>query len=160
MTPVRRPFLCSIVDLFFSLCVLHQLIASASENLHRPYGLAISDSFLYWTEKDVGKIQRLALNNVSLPIETLRTENRVLFDIKLFDNTSQTGKINNSKVVQQRATSSNIVYVCNEQERISAAQILARICASLCPRGMSVYAARDSNLIRKTTNHAQCQWPN
>jgi hypothetical protein len=68
-----------------------QLIASASENLHRPYGLALSDSFLYWTEKDAGKIQRLSLNNLSLPIETLRTENRVLFDIKLFDNTSQTG---------------------------------------------------------------------
>ncbi|KAI9558491.1 hypothetical protein GHT06_015278 [Daphnia sinensis] len=69
-----------------------ELIASASESLHRPYGLAISDSFLYWTEKDVGKIQRLSLNNISLPIETLRTENRVLFDIKLFDNTSQTGE--------------------------------------------------------------------
>lgn len=68
-----------------------QLIASGSEHLHRPYGLALNDNYLYWTEKDLGKIQRLSLINLSLPIETLRTENRVLFDIKLFDNTSQTG---------------------------------------------------------------------
>ncbi len=69
------------------------MIASSSGSLHRPYGLTLSDTHLYWTEKDLGKIQRLSLANLSQSIETVRIENRVLFDIKLFDNTSQTGRM-------------------------------------------------------------------
>lgn len=68
------------------------MIASTTDGrVHRPYGMALSESFLYWTEKDIGKIQRLSLANFSSPIETVRNENRVLFDLKLFDNSSQTG---------------------------------------------------------------------
>ena len=63
-----------------------------SPNLQRPYGLTLGDNHLYWTERDMGKIQRISLSNLSQSIETVRSENRVLFDIKLFDNSSQTGK--------------------------------------------------------------------
>lgn len=86
----------------------NQLIASSSEHVRRPYGLALDDHYLYWTEKDEGKIQRLSLMNSSLSVETLRSENRVLFDIKLFDNTSQTGNqtvvFNQSKLLPNHST--------------------------------------------------------
>ena len=67
------------------------MLASTSDHLQHPYSLALYDNYLYWTEKDMGVIQRMSLANTSLPIETVFVENRVLFDIKLFDNTSQTG---------------------------------------------------------------------
>ena len=83
------------------LFFLEQLIAATSAEVHRPYSLALYDNFLYWTEINQGRIQRLWLGNGSeadgqpLPVPASAIESNhvglFLFDVKLFDNSSQTG---------------------------------------------------------------------
>ena len=58
-------------------------------NLDHPYGLAYHNNVLYWTEFQKGTIQSLDLANKTL--QTLNTENTPLFEIKVFDNETQTG---------------------------------------------------------------------
>lgn len=58
-------------------------------NLDHPYGLAYYNNFLYWTEFQKGTIQSLDLGNKNL--QTLNTENTPLFEIRVFDNETQTG---------------------------------------------------------------------
>ncbi|KAG8233902.1 hypothetical protein J437_LFUL005230, partial [Ladona fulva] len=58
------------------------------KQLDHPYGLAYHDNFLFWAEFQNGTVQRLNLLNMTL--ETLSIENPPLFEIRVFDNSSQT----------------------------------------------------------------------
>ncbi|XP_046386652.1 prolow-density lipoprotein receptor-related protein 1 isoform X2 [Ischnura elegans] len=59
------------------------------KQLDHPYGLAYHDNFLFWAEFQNGTIQRLNLLNSTL--ETISVENPPIFEIRIFDNSSQTG---------------------------------------------------------------------
>ncbi|XP_067123645.1 low-density lipoprotein receptor-related protein 1 isoform X3 [Centruroides vittatus] len=59
------------------------------EELQHPYGLVHHDQFLFWTEFQQGFIQRFSIPEKT--ITTLVKENPPVFEIKLFDRSSQTG---------------------------------------------------------------------
>ncbi|UYV74241.1 LRP1B, partial [Cordylochernes scorpioides] len=59
------------------------------EGLGHPYGLAFHEEALYWTEFQQGLVQKLFLHNRSTV--TLAVENPPLFEIKIIDNSTQSG---------------------------------------------------------------------
>lgn len=59
--------------------------------LNHPYGLAFHNGFIYWSEFQNGTIKRVSLDKRYSPVE-LRVENPYIFDLKVFSNTSQSGK--------------------------------------------------------------------
>ncbi|XP_069676734.1 low-density lipoprotein receptor-related protein 1 isoform X1 [Periplaneta americana] len=59
--------------------------------LDHPYGLAYFDHSIYWTEFQKGTVHRKSLNSDDNSTETLSEEFSSLFEIRVFDNTSQTG---------------------------------------------------------------------
>jgi len=59
------------------------------EKLGHPYGLVYFDGYLFWTEFQQGIVQRLNIKTKEF-IE-LVIENPPLFEIRLFDNSSQNG---------------------------------------------------------------------
>jgi hypothetical protein len=58
--------------------------------MEHPYGLAHSDNFLYWTEFQNGTVQRLEMS--TLAVSTLSVENYPLYELRVFDNSTQEGK--------------------------------------------------------------------
>ncbi|KAK2718097.1 hypothetical protein QYM36_006775 [Artemia franciscana] len=69
-----------------------ELILSVGDWLSHPYSLAVHDGFVFWSEQGLfGRIQRLNLDTKN--ITTLRVENPILFDLKLYDVTAQKAKI-------------------------------------------------------------------
>ncbi|KAG8332249.1 Low-density lipoprotein receptor- protein 1B [Homalodisca vitripennis] len=57
-------------------------------DLDHPYGLAYYEKLLFWTEFQKGTVQCLNLENDT--VTTLSTENAPLFEIRVFDNSTQT----------------------------------------------------------------------
>ncbi|CAG2068168.1 unnamed protein product, partial [Timema podura] len=64
-----------------------ELVFDGSQ-LDHPYGLAYHNEYLYWTEFQKGTVQKLHLESKTL--ETLAEEFAPVFEIKVFDNSSQT----------------------------------------------------------------------
>lgn len=58
--------------------------------LDHPYGLAYYENLLFWTEFQKGTVQCLNLENST--VTTLSTENPPLYEIRVFDNSTQTGE--------------------------------------------------------------------
>lgn len=58
--------------------------------MEHPYGLAYSDNYLYWTEFQNGLVQRFYIPNNT--VTTLSVENNPLYEIRVFDNSTQDGK--------------------------------------------------------------------
>jgi hypothetical protein len=77
-----------------------------------PYGLAYFNDFLYWTEFQNGTINKLNLKDKS--VETLGFENPPLFELRVFSNDSQTGKVflYLCLVALSRCDSNNIIVCC------------------------------------------------
>ncbi|KAF4524352.1 hypothetical protein B566_EDAN007528 [Ephemera danica] len=67
----------------------HREVLFQGKQLDHPYGLAYYDNHLFWAEFQNGTVQKLNLQNKTL--ETLSVENPPLFEIRVFDNSSQTG---------------------------------------------------------------------
>lgn len=60
--------------------------------MEHPYGLAHSDNFLYWTEFQNGTVQRLNMTDLNnLTVTTLSVENHPLYELRVFDNSTQEG---------------------------------------------------------------------
>lgn len=57
--------------------------------MEHPYGLAHSGNFLYWTEFQNGTVQRLDMSTLS--VTTLSVENHPLYELRVFDNSTQEG---------------------------------------------------------------------
>lgn len=60
-------------------------------HLDHPYGLAYFGGLVYWTEFQKGTVHSKDLNKDEGLVETLSEEFSALFEIRVFDNTSQTG---------------------------------------------------------------------
>ncbi|XP_054274081.1 low-density lipoprotein receptor-related protein 1-like [Macrosteles quadrilineatus] len=65
-----------------------QVVFQGSQ-LDHPYGLAYYENLLFWTEFQKGTVESLNLANNT--VTTLTTENPPLFEIRVFDNSTQTG---------------------------------------------------------------------
>jgi integrin beta 2 len=61
--------------------------------LDHPYGLAYFDNSIYWTEFQKGTVHRKNLNASEDTVDILSEEFSSLFEIRVFDNTSQTGDV-------------------------------------------------------------------
>ena len=83
--------------------------------------------------------------NVSQPIETMRTEKPILFDIKLFDNSSQTGRLH---LIHLEKTKLNDVLV---QVKTAALTAIVRIYVWRYPKEAFVSVAKGSKLTPRTT---------
>lgn len=59
--------------------------------MDHPYGLAYFDGAVYWTEFQKGTLHSKNLSMDEGTVETLSEEFSALFEIRVFDNTSQTG---------------------------------------------------------------------
>ncbi|KDR21144.1 hypothetical protein L798_04073, partial [Zootermopsis nevadensis] len=66
-------------------------IVYGGPQLHHPYGLAYFDHYIYWTEFQKGTVHRKKLSTEEDTTETLSEEFSSLFEIRVYDNTSQTG---------------------------------------------------------------------
>lgn len=60
------------------------------EHLDHPYGLAHSGNFVFWTEFQKGHVLRW--DALTGNISRLKTENPPLFELRFFDEASQSGK--------------------------------------------------------------------
>ena len=69
-------------------CLFFQIVYSGNQ-LDHPYGLAYFDHSVYWTEFQKGTVHRKNLSTNT--IDTLSEEFSSLFEIRVFDNSSQTG---------------------------------------------------------------------
>lgn len=74
-----------------SCCVFSFQIVYGGPQLHHPYGLAYFDHYIYWTEFQKGTVHRKKLSTEEDTTETLSEEFSSLFEIRVYDNTSQTG---------------------------------------------------------------------
>jgi hypothetical protein len=60
-------------------------------HLDHPYGLAYFGGLVYWTEFQKGTVHSKNLSKAEGSVETLSEEFSALFEIRVFDNASQTG---------------------------------------------------------------------
>nr|XP_018901907.1 PREDICTED: prolow-density lipoprotein receptor-related protein 1 [Bemisia tabaci] len=67
------------------------VLSGSGEKLGSPYGLAIFERTLIWTESQKGTVQALNLMSNSSKALVLSVENPPLFEIKVFDESSQLG---------------------------------------------------------------------
>jgi len=70
--------------------LLFQTVYSGPQ-LDHPYGLAYFDLSVYWTEFQKGTVHRKSLSTFGDTIDTLSEEFSPLFEIRVFDNSSQKG---------------------------------------------------------------------
>lgn len=68
----------------------NRIVIQRLDDLSQPYNLAFYTGFLFWTEYNKGAVRRLNLSNGS--VDTLIVENPPLFDMKVYDSSSQTTK--------------------------------------------------------------------
>lgn len=71
--------------------VFQTVLSGSGEKLGSPYGLAIFERTLIWTESQKGTVQALNLMSNSSKALVLSVENPPLFEIKVFDESSQLG---------------------------------------------------------------------
>jgi len=85
--------------------------------MEHPYGLAHSDNFLYWTEFQNGTVQRLNMTDLNnLTVITLSVENHPLYELRVFDNSTQEGKtIFKPNFILRSRTFSPFFPVCRQQ---------------------------------------------
>ena len=102
---IQHALLCNTITIYkfnYFLCIKlinkyfqePELIATYSHSVGHPYGMvhysSLNKVMFYWTEFKEGHIRRYdQTTNTTL---ILRNESIPLYEIRLFDNTSQTGK--------------------------------------------------------------------